>query len=792
MAIIKASACVAIVRIFKTATLVCCVATTCTSEVLAAPRTKYGSSPNKYVVCSITINSDDEIRVFKDKCMSTKEFEFIELTPDQGETLERGQSWFAQACQSLEAQNKKCDVLVISGHFGGTFFGKSRPGITLSLDEVEERGCAESCKNILNPSEAFLFGCNTLAGKEKDTRTPEEYLNILIEDGIERDEAERVVEARYGMVGDSFRDRMRRAFSGVPHIYGFDSIGPSGANVKKLLSGYCSKIGNYAKHLNEIEGSKAARLADNALRKVWLFNRKKKSENNYDENEALSRSLKITNFAQCSGVDESEVGYEVNRSICSILDDSLSVVQKMSLVERLLKDSNRLTYLPAIEKFFSRYPPPYADAAAAESFDRIVKNDEARTQIFSLIKNLKYAIVMTIELASLCRNLGWYSATEFNNVVGDKLKEIFKNKVNAQAKDIICSLPATFDYSKMLMAKDINPENFVTVSGLEAIDCLDLSDPVLGPVYAKSLKSTSPGVRVAAAEALGMFNDAGASADVALALAEALKDENESVAEAAAIAFYRSGQHDPQYITLVIEALDVHPGDYALLNQLRQIIVDAHPADDQLKQIAEYLTSPHKNVRRVVAEVFSGIKVKPGPTQTRLIEMLSDSDSSVREAVVRALSYAQLKSILMSDEVAKRLNDDVYTVRLAAADFFITTRTRDALVIEKLQKLTQDPYETVRIAAINALRAASARDDASIAAIIDRLSDTQSEVVAAAGSALEVLKPGTRDQLLKLVALLDQTQLRDDVSRLLKAIKPHDAVVLQKIRDMGFVEIITW
>ena len=82
--------------------------------------------------------------------------------------------WFDKAC----ASGIRCDQLVISGHFGGTFFGMS--GNALSLSTLEAKGCSKSCEGILShPYEVFLFGCNTLSGKEKDSRTPEQHLQIL-------------------------------------------------------------------------------------------------------------------------------------------------------------------------------------------------------------------------------------------------------------------------------------------------------------------------------------------------------------------------------------------------------------------------------------------------------------------------------------------------------------------------------------------------------------------------------------------------------------------------------------
>lgn len=66
----------------------------------------------KGVMCSITINSSEEIESFK-KALPADEWDFVELA--QGTSS----NWLAESCR----RRVDCDVLVVSGHFGGTFFG---------------------------------------------------------------------------------------------------------------------------------------------------------------------------------------------------------------------------------------------------------------------------------------------------------------------------------------------------------------------------------------------------------------------------------------------------------------------------------------------------------------------------------------------------------------------------------------------------------------------------------------------------------------------------------------------
>ena len=135
-------------------------------------------NPKQPTVCTVTINSENEKQVFQ---TYLKDFNFIELADGERD------GWLKRAC----AKNIQCDILLVSGHFGGTFFGKSE--YKLSMTDLEESSCEQSCDGIIKrPKEKFLMGCNTLAGKAKDTRSPEEYVRVLMADGLTRQQAQQI------------------------------------------------------------------------------------------------------------------------------------------------------------------------------------------------------------------------------------------------------------------------------------------------------------------------------------------------------------------------------------------------------------------------------------------------------------------------------------------------------------------------------------------------------------------------------------------------------------------------
>jgi hypothetical protein len=126
------------------------------------------------------------------------QFEFIDIRaraeaarpPGMAPLGATGEPWLADAC----SPQVSCDIAVYSAEFAGRFFGKSGP--SLSLQEMEEASCQARCAGLFrDPTEVFLLACNTLANKNEDSRTPEQYLQVLIDHGFDRASARHEVRA---------------------------------------------------------------------------------------------------------------------------------------------------------------------------------------------------------------------------------------------------------------------------------------------------------------------------------------------------------------------------------------------------------------------------------------------------------------------------------------------------------------------------------------------------------------------------------------------------------------------
>jgi hypothetical protein len=118
-------------------------------------------------------------------------------------------AWFFDLCRA----GLQCDVVVYSAEFAGSFFGAY--GKALSLADMEEASCQTRCDGLFHrPREVFLLGCNTLATKLQDRRTPAQYLQVPRSRLRPRHcRAGRRDPVRAAQ--PSFRESLRRIFMGV-------------------------------------------------------------------------------------------------------------------------------------------------------------------------------------------------------------------------------------------------------------------------------------------------------------------------------------------------------------------------------------------------------------------------------------------------------------------------------------------------------------------------------------------------------------------------------------------------
>jgi hypothetical protein len=450
---------------------------------IALPVGFVARADDRFNVCSITINSDDEIRTLRNR-LPASSFRFTELTDTaRTSTADPGSSWFGRACDS----GVSCDVLVVSGHFGNTWAGDygttfaGTSGLSLSLEELERRRCDASCPGILgNPREVFLFGCKTLADSAPSQSLPTHDAAVFAEHAVVPAAAARFVDAvtSNGEVTSS-RERMELVFAGVPRVYGFTEVAPAGKRVAPLLDKYLLGVGDYAEHLRRLERSRT--------------------------NELLAHAMEPTCFAQTTGVDPAGAAFAREQRVCALRSEHRSVSERVEQVAHLFDTQAFLADLPAIGFFLRSHQRALADPAYTSSLVHIRQNIAARSTVAALVHDLQLPVVR-LELVRIARAVGWLSAEEARPIQRQIAVSLLRPPVWGEARDSICGLGRDVLDDVDVHSEEIAAEVYRSEFGIQALACLKPADPRVRERLAASLDDSREWIRRLAASAIAQMD----------------------------------------------------------------------------------------------------------------------------------------------------------------------------------------------------------------------------------------------------------------------------------------------
>jgi hypothetical protein len=437
-----------------------------------------------YRVCAFSFHNPDELDVFKAR-LPPDRFDVVDLSPHllpppitpvmatvpAGGDAPRPTPWIMNLCRP----DVQCDVVVYSAEFAGRFFGKT--GTSLSLQDMEEASCQQRCSGLFRkPQEVFLLACNTLATKDEDSRTPDEYLHVLLEHGFDQASAERVVELRYGPLGPSFRESLRRIFMGVPRIYGFSSVAPVGLYTAPMLQRYFRAKGDYATWLERADGESTP-------------------------NRELLTAMAGTGLVQLAGLRASDQGAADRDLVCEVYDDGQPVAERLEIINRLVGREDFLSFVPTIEVFFNRHSPAKYEGEARRVFEDIQDQDAARAQVIEMVHDLNTSVIK-MELAHLAMHLDWMTRDQFRAIALSGAKELLQQPLTSEVVDIMCEITKHEPLGDAFESGDLPPSLFRIPEGLRMIDCLSPKDPATTPRLLTSLDDPDVVVRLWAAFAL--------------------------------------------------------------------------------------------------------------------------------------------------------------------------------------------------------------------------------------------------------------------------------------------------
>lgn len=394
-------------------------------------------------ICAMTISSSNEINTFK-KLLNPEQFNFIELTM-MGDEF----TWFDNACRS----NTKCDVLIISAHFAGNFFSLENQYLKLSSDEMERKACANTCSGILkSPIETYLFGCNTLAIKNNQSRTREQYRQVLLNDDMPPTLVDQALATLFSPIASAYYSRMRKIFYNTPMIYGFSDKGPSGKNVEGYLKNYLSSIKDYYAHLEKLKPFQGSKLSDSDFAKyssLW--------------NKAMSNTAKSTATGFGQGAKKE----------CGLFSDDLYLTDKFKIVNELFNDPDVSEYLMPIQSFLNKVDTDFIYQGEKEEFEKIKSNDRVKGIALGIIHAIEDLPSLRISLLKMAFKLGWLDLETYQNDLNKTLTHIFQDGIDYEESQIICDAKITGSIPTDVLMK--MPET--SWHAVAAMNCLKLNNP---------------------------------------------------------------------------------------------------------------------------------------------------------------------------------------------------------------------------------------------------------------------------------------------------------------------------
>jgi HEAT repeat len=579
-------------------------------------------------ICSITINSDDEIKTFKNKFSSDGRFKFTELINGNVE-------WFDQACDS----NIQCDVLVISGHFAGTFVGKS--GHNLSLSQLEAKSCSKKCTGILEkPKEIYLFGCNTLASKGSSSRTPEQYLQALLEDNFERSFAERMVEARYGVSGEENINRMKRAFPGVPVIYGFCDKAPlgyeSGPLMQKYLSGKSkddyfdrlNRLESVQKNLQPYSGETIQQLIDQPLASAY---------------KSIGRC-----FQQVTGI---EVNDDITRRICYIRNESHSIVDRAQHLDFLMRSDKRLSYIDLCNDFLNEVSKKSLTPPELAAVARVKNNPKLRDELMSVLNKLSF--FLGFDYATLAVQLG-ADKSQVLPILSKDFTEMIIKGLNVEEVNLMINSDGRIPYKDYIRISydEINQgATWTNANSVQAIGLTKTKDPAIIRQLQEMSSTTDRKMRRSLVEALITLD--AVTIQLKDALIAMLYDEDSDVRANAIRALGQLTVYDEKIMNEVMSLISRETDNWTL-KKLAIYFIDVKFDNAAIQsQLAKMLNHKNAEVRQYSASALAGRKLKDYTVFEALVQCLNDTSPEAKSSCQYALRKNRQ---LIPPDIANRIS----------------------------------------------------------------------------------------------------------------------------------------
>ncbi len=455
--------------------------------------------PTKLNICSITINSNNEIRTVEKKT-SKRFFNYTELTALQPKDSKDKEAWFDEACK----KNVRCDVLLVSGHhttYGREFYGDNKENLKLSLQKLMSHSCSKTCEGVLSdPIEVFLFGCNSLnnycEGAMTERQRQEAYLRLTKQRGMSHDEAEALLESFAHAQVRTVKDEMRDIFRGVQSLFGYSGVAPLGSQVQSYVGDAIDELnGMYKEGYNEhlIKKLMNPAMGNNEIAffdTVWDKHLKKR----YAEDNGHSNFSQTSCYNSVIG-EYDEIKEKIRNNNCIIANTKTSLDDKLNLIQKLVNDGEVLYYLPTITQLLVNLKEKKFNEQTRVLYNNIIKNEVFKKSLADG-QSLLRAGKTLFDIITLRQKVGDVSYKEAVKLKQQALLTILDVPEIPQADaDFICSSVGQSVPFDLKDSDDISfwKKHTKYANGIKALSCLkvyheELVDEVLENIKKRKLR----------------------------------------------------------------------------------------------------------------------------------------------------------------------------------------------------------------------------------------------------------------------------------------------------------------
>lgn len=303
--------------------------------------------------------------------------------------------------------------------------------------------------------------------KTADGRTPEQYRRILLADGISRNDVERIVEGRYGDLGDSMLGVMKRSFPGVQRLYGFNTKAPLGRQIRPIIEQYHQQIPDYEAHLNQIPD--LASLKPDDL------------------NTVLANLLSKKGLVQTSGLKTTDAAYPFSQNICRLHSLNTVMAAKLGVVREMLSGETRKRYIPSTVGFLKRNIEAIKGDSAAVQVLATMRADQDLQAKIQVIEDEQKSEILKVDVLFLQWAVGWITKDEFDAKVKSILKATLQD-LSVENIDKLCAI-SNDGYGVNVRLEDLNIQQLATQQGAMALRCLRTTDERITKVFLPLLDS---------------------------------------------------------------------------------------------------------------------------------------------------------------------------------------------------------------------------------------------------------------------------------------------------------------